>query len=288
MKNLSTKMELLYDAGTSEIMSFFCSDDLAHWFAVIRNTLYRFSVVADGVQGPEYEHMGSPVLLPDGARVFYRARRAGRDYVVIGGQKTQEHEVPGNAFRVLGGVGPVASETRCWMGEWFGRRVDFSDFDYEDRMIHCRPKKDPWFSPDLSRFACALLRGPRAFVVIDGEPGPEYECVGEVIFSADSKHFAYAAVNGEDAFVVFDGKEMPSPGPVAELRLSPNGQHIAWISADIEYKEIEPSDEFVLIDGVVGPSFDRIEGLRFSEDGREILYIGRLKQRLFRVSVELE
>jgi len=269
------------------IMGVNCSHDLAHWFAIIRTSAGRFSVVADGVPGPEYDHMSKPVLLPDGARVFYKARRDGRDYVVIGGQTTQEHEVPGDALRVLGGVGPVPTETRCWTGEWYSKLVDLSeDIDYDERKIHCRPKKDPWFSPDLSRFACVVRRGLRMFLLVDGKITPDYECVGEVVFSADGKRFAYSAVNGEKAFVVLEGREMPSPGPVAELRLSPDGQHIAWISADIEYREIGPCDEFVVLDGAVGPTFDRIEALLFSEDSRELIYIAREKQRLFRVSVE--
>jgi hypothetical protein len=44
-----------------------------------------------------------------------------------------------------------------------------------------------------------VQRGEKNLVIRDGQPGPEYDQVGEVAFSADGRSLAYEARRGEGA-----------------------------------------------------------------------------------------
>ena len=47
-------------------------------------------------------------------------------------------------------------------------------------------------------------KGGKRFIVLDGQPGTEYDVVGTPVFSPDGKRLAYAARKGEKWFVVVD------------------------------------------------------------------------------------
>jgi hypothetical protein len=66
------------------------------------------------------------------------------------------------------------------------------------------------FSPDSSRVAYAARTGKKWMAVVDGHPGPECDAVWGPAFSPDSKRVVYVARNDKDWSVVVDGQAGPA------------------------------------------------------------------------------
>ncbi len=66
-------------------------------------------------------------------------------------------------------------------------------------------------SPDGCRIAFVTAGDDKWHVVLDGQPGPQYDEVlrGTPVFGPDGKRMAYGAKRGEKWFVVLDGKDGP-------------------------------------------------------------------------------
>jgi hypothetical protein len=66
-------------------------------------------------------------------------------------------------------------------------------------------------SKDGLHVAYVVQKGDKQLVVVDGQPGPEYDRIseGSPVFSRDGKRAAYVAQKGDKQLVVVDGQ----PGP---------------------------------------------------------------------------
>jgi Tol biopolymer transport system component len=87
---------------------------------------------------------------------------------------------------------------------------------------------------DGRRLYWRLKRAAKWVMVVDGQPGPEFDDIpnwaGLRSFSPDGQHFAYAARSGPRWLVMLDGKELGAgqPSKILEMRFSPDGQHLAY------------------------------------------------------------
>ena len=104
-------------------------------------------------------------------------------------------------------------------------------------------------------------------MVLDGQPGPALDRIGDFTFSLDGKHFAYAAGDGESHFTVLDGRCGPAfdVNFIGSLALSYNGQHLA-------FRAKIGGDEEVVLDGKAGPLYDWTGAPLFSPDGTRLAY----------------
>jgi hypothetical protein len=120
--------------------------------------------------------------------------------------------------------------------------------------------------------AYAAQKGQKWCVVSDGQPGTDYDQVGEPAFSPDGRHVAYAAQKGQKWCVVSDGQPGPDYDNVEQLPVlfGPDGR-LAYVVAG-EYKR------FVVVQGVAGPDYAEIEWLGFSADGKHLTYTARRKK----------
>jgi hypothetical protein len=130
-------------------------------------------MVVDGVEGGEYDEVGTPLFSADSRRVAYAAQRDHKWVVVVDGMEGKEY---------YGVAGLQFSPD--------SRRVAYA----------------------AQARGTALHLG-KLFVVVDGVEENEYDMIYDLQFSADSGHVAYAARRGTTVWgggmelVVVDGAE---------------------------------------------------------------------------------
>lgn len=214
---------------TSLCISF--SGDGKH-FAYIAARRNKQLFVIDGVEGPEYDEVGSPlwdrsqawlaaykwqgggiefgpVFSPDGGHVAYRARRADKWYMVVDGVES----------------GPYEQITDQY---------------------------NPVYGKDGAHIAYSARRGSQWLVVRDGVEGRPYDEVlfNGLTFSDDGRHLAYAARLEDRWFVVEDGLERKEYDKISwRPSYSPEGDHIAYVAR-------VGNKEFGVVDGVEGKAYD--------------------------------
>jgi hypothetical protein len=143
--------------------------------------------------------------------------------------------------------------------------------------------RHPTFSPDGEHLACMVKKDQRWSVVVDGQPGPQIDWIMYgIVFSADSRHVAYGARKDNKEVIVIDGQ----PGPQRDIDLegqpvlSRDGQRLA-------YATWTDKGLIVVSDGHTGPVFDEIArgSIVFSPDNRRLAYTA-LKDKKWSVVVD--
>jgi hypothetical protein len=144
-------------------------------------------------------------------------------------------------------------------------------------------------------------------VDIDGESGPEYDEVGDLVFSADSRHVAYAAREGGSWRVVTDGQPGEPFTFVGSLAFQPGTDQLAYVArsgsswmvmagsqlvpcgyavGNLTYSRdgmrtgyvgsLDAFHQFAVVDGQAGPVYDAVTAPVFGGDGAHVAYEARL------------
>jgi hypothetical protein len=115
-----------------------------------------------------------------------------------------------------------------------------------------------------------VQRGDKRLVLRDGQPGLEYNQIGEVAFSADGRSLAYEAQKGKSRVLVLDGREWPLQAEVVHgsLLVSPNNKRLALVACAKDKCQ-------VMVDGRPHPPFDFVitETLKFSRNSQHTGYL---------------
>jgi len=93
-------------------------------------------------------------------------------------------------------------------------------------------------SPDGSKVA---LRGkkriinektfipPKEFIIFDGQQGPEYDAVSNLVFSPDGKNFVYSAKDGAKNFIIYNNQKTETCyGLIANIHFSEDGSKLIY------------------------------------------------------------
>jgi hypothetical protein len=224
----------------------------------------KWHVVVDGAEGPAFGILGGLVMSRDGRRVGYgaiREDRAGDGRIVVDG-------IEGPGF---GGGGASSGSYR--KAGYFQRLWP---------LVHS--VGGPVFSPDGERVAYAAQRGRRdAVVIVDGEPGDQYEAIiSPPVFSRDGKRLAYVVVEKGAPVLIVDGQRSGAGDAetdfVSSLVFSPGGDRVAWVGVRggvwFEGGHTSRARRRAYVDGVPGPEFNvpALLNVRFSPDGRHWAY----------------
>ena len=132
-------------------------------------------VVADGLVGPEFYVVDPPIFSPDGDRIAYQASRS---------PKRKET------------YSDIAIENENLYAKYAVIPFPTLGNSTEDR-----PGGRGYFN---------LKKAGRQLAVVDGKAGMEFEGVAGLTFSPDSRHVAYAALRGQKQFVILDGQPSPA------------------------------------------------------------------------------
>jgi len=249
----------------------------------------KLCVVVDGQEGTHYESIRNDTLIfsPDGRHLAYIARLDNKDVVVVNGEEQ------GRYLQVVEGslsyspdsthlayAAAVRQGTWCVIldgkqgrqydgfGEWplvfspDSKHIAYVAVDSGELVVVANDEElarhdalllGPTWSSDSARLAYAPREGNKAFFVIDGTAGKQYDALGRPVFSPDSARVGYIARDGDQYLVVVDGEEVSrhsrigSPAPV----FGPDAKHVAYPAHD-------RGKDFVVLDGVDGKRYDAV------------------------------
>ena len=216
-----------------------------------------WSVVLGGQVGPQYDQIRGMLFSPDSRHLAYTARKKDRMFVVLGGQ-------PGPQFHSIG-------------ERVFGRTL------HEE----CEYAVGPVFSSDGRHLAYGATKDLKALVVLDGQPGPEYDGIWDIEFSPDGKRLAYRARTDDKWRVIVNGQ----PGPEHDWKLNPYAKDSLFFSPDscrLAYTVMTRAGESVMVDAQPGPEFNLIVNwtLVFSPDSKRLAYVASKETNIVVVVVD--
>lgn len=244
----------------------------------------RFLVV-DEEEGKEYDQVGNLAFSPDGKRIAYGVEAGGKQFFIIDGVPTREHEkVAGGSF-----VWSPDSKRYAYGAVREGKVVIVVDGKEESV---CDEAGRPVFSPDGQHIAYAVRNGTVWQLILDGRPVKDHQRIfGDTVsFSPDSKRLAYMAgrrdtarldgkeVTVERRFYVVDGEEMR-----AYDLLAPNAFVFSPDSRRTAYVGVKNNRYVVVIDGIEGREYEDVRLVQFSPDSRKLAYLARRDNRVYAV-----
>lgn len=234
-------------------------------------------VVVDGIEGPKYDQVQGLCISPDGKRVAYIAKRAGKWRTVTGGIEGKPYEAFDRLF-----VSPDCKRTAFRIrraGKWIavidGKEGAEYDLIYGGRTFV--------FSRNGRKVAYLAKRGEKWIAVVDGVEQKAYDRIdGEsLVVSANGASFAYVAEGKSKyrSFVVLNGREQRKFGGKVRgrtLTFSPDGRRLAY---GVTYpRHHVPRYGVVVADDKVGRGCRGVRAPVFSPDGRHVAYLaGPLK-----------
>jgi Tol biopolymer transport system component len=256
-------------------------------------------IVVNGIAGPEFDDVGSPIFSRDGKRIAYTARtkvnKKKKWMVVVDGAAGPGFDSVASPIfsrdgkRIAYTAQTKVNKKKKWMVVVDG--VAGPEFEYAYL---------PVFSSDSQHIAYwAQLADKRAVIVIDGEQKAEPESLGpipglgNIVLSPDTRRWAYWSNKGKarnnlyGPFVMMlDGKEQAnnakfifhSRGPSSLVQIpiplqappvfSPDSSHVAYGSLSSDSQK-----QVMVLDGNEGPEYDLVSHPMFSPDSRHFAYI---------------
>jgi roadblock/LC7 domain-containing protein len=201
-------------------------------------------VVVDGKPGKAYVTVSALGFTSDG-EVHYGARRTWQDALVVVGDR----ESP-----IYDSIQPTPYIEP--LGGYWGDPA-------------------PVFSADGKHNAYGVATGGKGWVVLDGQKGPVFQRVAEVVFSPDGRSLAYGAMVRENEWVVMlNGRPGPCFRAICGTPVfSPDGKRLACVAYSGPPKG--QSEIVAVVDGRPGPSLQSAPMIAFSADSRHVAYVAR-------------
>jgi hypothetical protein len=251
----------------------------------------RGRMVVDGQEGPGFDYMleclfhegrtDSPYhcqFSPDGR---HHAYVAGRDVKRPNGPASPASDCRDSVVwdgRIVGEYDHYS----VWHLYFVGEQLVFTAEREKKKVLSIGGVEEPTFdplgglavSPDSKHMAFTARRGGKAFVVIDGRPGPEYDEVAVPWQSdrAGAQRFDYPARRGSEWVLVEDDRERPLPGGL----YAPRGWYCRPLfgGPHVAYSAAKGQKQVMVLDGQAGPEFDEVRWPCFSPDGH-LAYVAR-------------
>jgi hypothetical protein len=216
--------------------------------------------VIDGVEGPLFEEVSSPVFSADNNHFAYYGHTENK-WSIITDNKEVQQITKGAVVHVRftpdsKGIIYVLNIQNKYSIVADGKRSNEYDFIDENSIM---------FSADGSKMGFTAAVGNKQFNVIDGNEGTAYEQVGYPVISYNGKHFAYWGITDNKSYVILDDHESRSYDAVNEIIFNNKGNSCA-------YHAQRDGKHFVIIDGQESQPYQIVHSLRFSPDGAHIAY----------------
>jgi hypothetical protein len=168
----------------------------------------RWVVVHNGVAGPEWDGVGTPVLSPDGTRVAYPAQVASGWSVIVDGKA-------GAAFDAIIAESLQFDSTGAHVG-YVGHRKGSSYvvIDSNESRAWNRASPPKFFGDGKHSGYTAWLDN-QSYAVLDGVASPPHDFVAGITYSVEKSAYAYAAQEADEWYVIAGRLRK---GPLVNLR----------------------------------------------------------------------
>lgn len=218
--------------------------------------------------GP-HERIGPPVFSPDGKRLAFVVQLAGgQRSVVIDGKPGPACDLVLEGRVVFSPDGSQVAYGAQRQEQWYlvVNGKELGPHAFLGALTGYR------FSRDGKRLAFAAMDGKKKWrLIVDGEPQPLHDNVGEALFSADGKRLASVVEDEGRWRVVLDGKPQEPWEAIGEgtLAFSPDGTRLA-------YGAKRDGKWLVVASGKPGHAHDGLSDILFSPDSRRLAYVARV------------
>ena len=246
------------------------SSDGAHLAYAARRS-DRWTVVADGREGPAYDGIGEIVYSSDGAHLAYAAERAGAWRVIADGLEGPEvTSVLAHTLQITQGHVAYAA-TRS-----DGVHV------VVDGVLGTAWSGVGRLTLRGAHVAYVARVGDIAIAVVDGVAGPGYDAIAELVVGAD--HVGYVAQRGNRWVAVVDGVESAPWELVRGLTFSGDGAHVAYAARRAH------DDTTGVVDGTPGVSYRGVRPatIAFPDGADRPTFVARRGDRFFVVHGDVE
>lgn len=239
------------------------SSDSKHLAYVAGTRNRKMQIVYNGTPGPVFDEIRHVTFSPDGTRLVYAARQAGKWHLIEKDQKGPEynmiHRV--NFSPDSGSLVYIAQTKEGFVAVHNGKQSPVVDVIVGD----------PIFSNDGKRMAYSYAEKTRdGFAMrlwVDGEPGRPYDNIGAYLFSPDGKQFAYTAHKGGKQFVVHGDTEHDAYDAVGIPLFAPGGRYLV-------YKAQNGLELHLVKNRTKSRPFDNVTTPTFTPSGDRMAYVG--------------
>ena len=258
---------------------FFSLKSFRHaYIAFTGNREIQSTAVIDGNYSPSFYNIDHLFFSPDGSRYVFRATNK---------QRLQGVSINGRIGNFFSGI-PVENNFKFSMDSkhfvYVAKDKDTCSLFYDGKKSSKAYNyiKDVTFSNDSSRMAYKARIKPtpneKWCVVLDGEEGPIFDHIFDLIFSYDSQHFAYVGVNeAKKQFVLlYDKKEIAVHDQIGFPVISMDGKRFAYAFS-------ENKKWYISIDGQQTSAYDSLGVFSFSYDSKHYAYSARKGNQWFYV-----
>ena len=251
-------------------------------------------IVADGIEGIGYAEVVGPYFSADSKHVVYVARRERRLILIVDGNEVKAYRGPSRfdwAGKCNVSLSPDLKHV-AWLRYSNGDVQVFLDgiagAKYKEEV------RELQFSPDSQRLAYAGKVGEDGWrVVVDGEAGPVYRIVQNIVFSPDSKRVGYYAWEKDGYRAVVNGVEKPACRWAEDtpVLFSPDSARLAYVNsrsirAVTRWEQEHCEKQWVVVDGRSGREYDRVGRPVFSPDSKHVAYAARKNDKEMCVVVD--
>ena len=237
-----------------------------------------WNAVIDGSPGPTYDLVGvnSIAFSSDGSHVAYIAKEDG-EFVVLDGTKGPIYDGIGEGQMLLGGKSWIAMAPGPPLLSEDGKHVAYIARKGEKAFVVVDGTKGREFdqvgslalSPNGARVAYVGRDGSSHVVILNGAEAGPYRWAGNVSFSPDSRRFSYAARSDSGLGVFVDGEPSWSDADTAtSVVFSKDGSRYG-------YMEGKGDRVNVVVGGKVAATCIDAGAIRFSPDGRHFAFAAR-------------
>ncbi len=246
----------------------------------------HFAVI-DGVSGPRFDAVYTIVFSPDGKRVGYKARTREKAYVVVvDGVTSAEYDNAGSITPIFS----PDSKHVAYFGKKDGKYRLVLDGEEDSKLWDTFRKGHPVFSPDSKRMAYEGVVGEwdggEHYFVIDGESGPPFDKISNIVFSPDSSHVAYFGKKDGKWRLIMDGAEdsvLWDDYGGGEPVFSPDGRHWAYEGAIGEW---DGGEHYAVVDGEKGLKYEYVWPFAFSADSQHLAYKVKIDTRRYLIVLD--
>lgn len=283
-------VRLIHKAGTTPpypVVDFvtISPDGLRVAYVISENGKVR--LVLDGVLGPYFDLISSPLFTSDSRHIIYKAKIGETWHLVIDGKPsaTGKYLIDGEPLLADNGASVIVVEKQDEKSAF--EIVEYS-LAHQRKVLVTIAAKSIIFAPTTKRFA-AIISADNKYQLVFRElyadkilaTGKAWDEITQVNFDAAGDHIAYVAREGKQRFIVLDNRIEPLPnGEIIELPVINAADGTASV---IMYNKLVSRYVAFSTRKQERIKYEEINELQFSPDGKREFFVGKEKGKYFLV-----